>query len=624
MFAMNNLSFAQEVTKKNQQTKEQKELEDANKKKIKDSYTEAQKAAKTNKGEAISLYNEILSIDPDFSDAYLKLADIYAEENDYNSALSAIGFYKKYLELKPKDPNVKTLKVKISLLEEKLKSMEERSQADKNITLNDVSVEETNAFDEIEFTDDYLKGRWVSDVFSSANGRETWILDIDIVRNTMRITIAPYSFITASSLLYYYSPNRQNGNYLDALVTSTAEGIISEDANDLNFKYEIDHHYLPVKTAGTTGKGLNRKVGDVIDRLLKSKNPLSGLLGDVQDVFADAKQEEILANDIQVDTYAYYDFKLKPTASGLKGTVWIFRQQKSERGTKYLINTVEECNLYKVNSNYTGFTFARAKDNDKDRIKEKTDNYNRLTAIFKEKSKTDNNALNDLGYLYLNCSNWIDGNADNYWKLALKCFENSAKENNTAAMQNMALMYRYGFGMKEKDIIKSIEWYKKAIDSGDTDAMVSLAYMYLLGENINYAEAKELYMQAANKGNIDAIYGMGWMYSEGMGVDSDYKIALEYYLAAVNKGHTGAMNAIGNIYKNGLGVNRNYTEAFNWYMKSAEHGNADAMKEISNMYLSGLGVTKDFYKAMDWRRKFLEARIDRRIGMSIDKIPYSF
>jgi TPR repeat protein len=531
-------------------------------------------------------------------------------------------FYNKYLELKPKALNAKTLKVKVSLLEEKLKSIAESSQADKNIALNDVTAEGTNAFDETEFTDDYLKGRWVSDVFSSANGRETWIFDIDIVRNTYRITISPYSFITTSSLFYYFSPKKQDGNYLDALITSTAEGKI--DDNELNFKYEIDHHYVPHKTAGTTGKEFNRKVGNFVGGLLKSDNSLSGLIGDIQDVLADAKQESILANDIQIDNYAGYDFKLKPTESGLRGTVKILNQQQSERGLKFLIDDVEDCNLYKVNPNYTGFTFARAKDNDKEIIKEKTDNYNRLTAIFKKKSTKDNNALNDLGYLYLNCFNWIDSKTDPYWKLALKCFEKSAKENNTVAMQNTALMYRHGLGMKENDVIKSVEWYKKAIDLGDTDAMVSLAGMYLLGENINYAEAKELYRQAANKGNIDAIYETGWMYSEGMGVDRDYKIAMEYYLDAVTKGHTGAMNAIGNAYKNGFGVNQNYTEAFNWYMKSAEQGNARAMIEISYMYLSGLGVNKDFYKAMDWRRKFLEARIDRRIGTSIDKIPYKF
>lgn len=619
MLAMNHLSFAQEGTKKNQQTKEQKELEDANKKKIKDLYTEAQKAAKTNKGEAISLYNEIVSIDPDFSDAYLKLADIYAEENDYNSALSAIGFYKKYLELKPKDPNVKTLKVKVSLLEEKLKSMDENSQADKNITLNDVSVEETNVFDEAAFSENYLKGRWVSGLFSLEDGRETWILDIDIIRNEIRVKIYPAAAIARARLLFYFSSNQNSNNYLDAFVTSTAAGTIDEN-NAFNFKYEIDYTYIPKEKVSSNGYWGN------LFRLAGGKySDLLGRFGDHFDGIHDMEVNEWNANkgSMEVHTYACYDFNLKPTKAGLKGTVKILRLQKMQEGEKILVDEIEECNLFKVNSNHNGFTFARP--NSKDKIKEKTDNYNPLIKIYEARSKKNDDAMNDLGYLYLNCTSWLDvPNADSYWKKALKYFEYSANKDNTTAMRNMAIMYRYGLGMKQKDVLKAIEWYKKASDMGDIDAMIELATLYLRGEHTDYEKAKELCRQAAEKGNTDALCRMGWMFTEGMGVPKNYAVALEYYVEAANKGNTTALNAIANAYKNGFGINRNYTEAFNWYMKSANLGNITAMHELSNMYLTGLGVEKDFFEAMNWRRKLLEAGTDNRIGFSVSEIPYNF
>lgn len=87
-------------------------------------YYKAQKAEKNNrKDEAIEIYRTLLSIDPGLPTPCLKLANIYAADEDNISSLdSAIILYKKYLELSPDDKNAETLKNTVARLEEKLKS----------------------------------------------------------------------------------------------------------------------------------------------------------------------------------------------------------------------------------------------------------------------------------------------------------------------------------------------------------------------------------------------------------------------------------------------------------------------------------------------------------------------
>jgi tetratricopeptide (TPR) repeat protein len=93
-------------------------------------YFNAATAEKNNKpDQAVKIYKTLLSIDPSLPAPYLKLANIYAvDENNISAIDSAIILYKKYLELNPADKNVDALKNTVARLEEKLN--------DRNITTN--------------------------------------------------------------------------------------------------------------------------------------------------------------------------------------------------------------------------------------------------------------------------------------------------------------------------------------------------------------------------------------------------------------------------------------------------------------------------------------------------------
>ena len=67
-------------------------------------------------------------------------------------------------------------------------------------------------------------------------------------------------------------------------------------------------------------------------------------------------------------------------------------------------------------------------------------------------------------------------------------------------------MYGKGYGVP-RNYIEAIKWYKKAADQGNADAQYELGYMYDLGlgELIqSYIEARKWYRFAADQGHMGA------------------------------------------------------------------------------------------------------------------------
>ena len=139
-----------------------------------------------------------------------------------------------------------------------------------------------------------------------------------------------------------------------------------------------------------------------------------------------------------------------------------------------------------------------------------------------------------------------------------------------------------------------------------------LAVEYLLKSIVyhsknDYLKALEWLVKAAEKGDSDAMYNIGMLYYEGLGVDQNYSLSKDWYLKASENGNVFAMNNIGNQYKEGLGVAKDYDNAIEWYRKAAKTGNSDAMENIGDMYSDGLGVEKDEEKANEyWDKAFVE------------------
>lgn len=153
----------------------------------------------------------------------------------------------------------------------------------------------------------------------------------------------------------------------------------------------------------------------------------------------------------------------------------------------------------------------------------------------------------------------------------------------------------------EGNYVNAVQWYKKAADAGNGEAMNAIGDMYYNGEGVpkDYTEAMKWYQQSANVNYGDAMLKLGNIYHDGDGIEQDDTEAIRWYRKAADAGNSAAMNNLGNRYYRGEGVAQDYFEAVKWYQKSADAGFPEGMGSLGRMYFAGFGVERNLEKALE-------------------------
>ena len=117
-----------------------------------------------------------------------------------------------------------------------------------------------------------------------------------------------------------------------------------------------------------------------------------------------------------------------------------------------------------------------------------------------------------------------------------------------------------------------------------------------------FAEAFELFKQAANLGDSTALVLMGLCYETGRGVPAqDDAKAFECFQQAANLGNSNALAEMGRCYKTGRGVPaQNDAKAFECFQQAANLGNSDALVLMGRCYWTGNGVPANKEKAFEY------------------------
>ena len=118
-----------------------------------------------------------------------------------------------------------------------------------------------------------------------------------------------------------------------------------------------------------------------------------------------------------------------------------------------------------------------------------------------------------------------------------------------SAQCDLATLYGEGVGV-DKDIARSVFWYRKAADQGIASAQ----------------------------------HAMGVAYYAGSGVQSDIAEALSWFRRAAVQGFDLAQFNLGVIYEEGHGVPRDIPTAIHWYRKAAAQGLALAQGRLDSMH----------------------------------------
>jgi TPR repeat protein len=125
------------------------------------------------------------------------------------------------------------------------------------------------------------------------------------------------------------------------------------------------------------------------------------------------------------------------------------------------------------------------------------------------------------------------------------------------------------------------------------------------GDTAEKAELRRL-AQSAERGDRNAQFAIGLIYSSGKGVLQDEVEGVRWFRKAADQGVTAAQFSMGMAYALGRGVAQGDDEAFAWFQKAAEKGLARAQYMVGNAYMAGRGVRHDSFQGMQWYRTAAE------------------
>lgn len=118
-------------------------------------------------------------------------------------------------------------------------------------------------------------------------------------------------------------------------------------------------------------------------------------------------------------------------------------------------------------------------------------------------------------------------------------FTQAAQLGYTPSQYKLGQCYEYGSLTCPVDPRRSIAWYTKAAEKGDSEAELALSGWYLTGsEGVLKQSDSEAYLwarRAANKGLSKAEYAVGYYAEVGIGIKQDIEFSKRWYMRAAGK-----------------------------------------------------------------------------------------
>lgn len=119
-------------------------------------------------------------------------------------------------------------------------------------------------------------------------------------------------------------------------------------------------------------------------------------------------------------------------------------------------------------------------------------------------------------------------------------------------------------------------------------------------EQQKFDEAIPILKEAADLGNAESQYNLGYCYQAGFGVEPNLEKAIEWYLKSAEQGFNNGLYQMMMAYGTGTGVEQNMEKAFAYALKCAENDDATCMFNVINCYKEGMGIEKDSEKMLEW------------------------
>ena len=116
----------------------------------------------------------------------------------------------------------------------------------------------------------------------------------------------------------------------------------------------------------------------------------------------------------------------------------------------------------------------------------------------------------------------------------------------------------------------------------------------------NFAVAYQLLSPLVAKGEVEALFRVGMMQANGLGMVANQSLGLENLKLAAEAGHSIAHHMAGVAYMEGEGVEKDIDQAIIWFTKAASFGLLGAMYVLASLYEEGTQIKQDLEKSKYW------------------------
>jgi ankyrin repeat protein len=99
----------------------------------------------------------------------------------------------------------------------------------------------------------------------------------------------------------------------------------------------------------------------------------------------------------------------------------------------------------------------------------------------------------------------------------------------------------------------------------------------------NYAKARRLLDEMAQRGDMDAQYRLANLYRAGIGIPQDLKESARLYQEAATAGHIPSQYMVGQCYERGIGFPTDIVKAGEWYTRAARSGDTRALERLHSL-----------------------------------------
>lgn len=215
---------------------------------------------------------------------------------------------------------------------------------------------------------------------------------------------------------------------------------------------------------------------------------------------------------------------------------------------------------------------------------------------------------NPLGYFILGSCLLTGWGVNQDINHAIKCLEKYEEMTSTGDGYYMIGEY-YHTELEPANIPKAIEYYQKAIESGNKDALEAISHCY---DTIkNYKLAFSYLKQSAdyNKASAEALYVLGGYYNGGVNgyvPNQSPKTAFKFLKRAAEMDYAEAQYILALCYFNGDGVSKNVQNGIFWLLKSAENGCSNAQIVLAVYYITGTNIAENKEEGFKWLTKAVE------------------